>query len=158
MCDEIDASVNGRGYPRASSGMVRMCRRTSAAIKRVLVCVCAASVCGCATVAQVTNLSQSACAMEFREGISAILVEQGETKDSGEALGGRTLSVLTTGALGPRPFLVASPSGTDYEFFVEKKSDRCLLRLYGRQHGFVSYTNNLTYIATRPLTSCECAE
>ena len=41
---------------------------------------------------------------------------------------------------------------------IERKDDACLLRLYGRQKGFVSYTNNLTYIATRPLTACACAE
>jgi hypothetical protein len=41
---------------------------------------------------------------------------------------------------------------------VEKKKDACLLRLYGRQKGFVSYTNDLTYIATEPLAPCECEE
>ena len=60
--------------------------------------------------------------------------------------------------MGPRPFLVASPSGTDYAFFVERKDDACLLRLYGRQKGFVTYTNNLTYIATQPLAPCRCEE
>ncbi len=59
---------------------------------------------------------------------------------------------------GPRPFLVASPSGTDYTFFVQEKKPICLLRLYGRQKGFWSYTNNLTYIATRPLPNCACSE
>ena len=113
---------------------------------------------GCATVGQVTNLSQPACAAEFREAVSAVLSEQGENAETAGALAERTVSSLAAGALGPRPFLVSSSSGTDYEFFVQKKSDACLLRLYGRYHGFVSYTNNLTYIATRPLTRCECAE
>ena len=58
----------------------------------------------------------------------------------------------------PRPFLVASSSGTDYSFFVEKKKSGCILRLYGRQKGFVSYTNDLTYIDSRPLSGCACAE
>jgi hypothetical protein len=41
---------------------------------------------------------------------------------------------------------------------VERKDDACLLRLYGRQKGFVAYTNNLTYIATQPLAACRCEE
>jgi hypothetical protein len=113
---------------------------------------------GCATVAQVTNLSAEACADQMRVGLSEILVEQGEKPDAGDALARQTLSALTGSALGPRPFLIAAPSGTDYEFFVQKKRDACLLRMLGRRHGFVTYTNNLTYIATRPLERCECAE
>jgi hypothetical protein len=96
--------------------------------------------------------------VEFRQGLSAILSEQRESEEASGTLAERTVSSLADGALGPRPFLVSSPSGTDYEFFVQKKSDVCLLRLYGRYHGFVSYTNNLTYIGTRQLTRCECAE
>lgn len=37
-------------------------------------------------------------------------------------------------------------------FFVERKGEECLLRLYGRQKGFTRYTNNLTYIRTRDLS------
>ncbi len=113
---------------------------------------------GCATVGQVTNLSQPACADEFRQAMSAILAEQGEKAETGDALAESAVSSLAGGSLGPRPFFVASSSGVDYEFFVQKKKDACLLRLYGRSHGFVSYTNNLTYIATRLLARCECAE
>jgi len=112
----------------------------------------------CASVARVTNLSTAACAEQMQRGLSDILVEQGESAYAGESLAREARSTLADKAFGPRPFLVPAPSGTDYAFFVQKKSDVCLLRLYGRQHGFVSYTNNLTYIATRPLTSCECAE
>ena len=57
----------------------------------------------------------------------------------------------------PRPFVVSSPSGADYGFFVQQKSE-CLLRLFNRQQGFTRYTNNLTYIATRQLDGCQCAE
>ena len=112
----------------------------------------------CASVARVTNLSAAACAEQMQRGLSDILVEQGESVDAGESLARETRTALADKAFGPRPFLVPAPSGTDYAFFVQKKPDVCLLRLYGRQHGFVSYANNLTYIATRPLTSCECAE
>ena len=112
----------------------------------------------CANVARVTNLSTAACAEQMQGGLRDILVEQGESADAGDSLARETRRALADSALGPRPFLVAAPSGTDYIFFVQKKSEVCLLRLYGRRHGFVSYTNNLTYIATRPLASCECSE
>jgi len=121
----------------------------------LLITVCLAA---CATVASVTNLSTTACAAQMQRGLSEILVEQGESANASESMARQTLSTLSGNAHGPRPFLVAAPSGTDYEFFVQKKRETCLLRLYGRYHGFVSYTNNLTYIATRPLAGCECSE
>jgi hypothetical protein len=68
------------------------------------------------------------------------------------------VSTLTAYDLGPRPFAIAAPSGTDYRFFVQRKGEACVLNLYGRQKGFVSYTNNLTYIATQDLSDCTCAE
>lgn len=112
----------------------------------------------CANVARVTNLPSADCAAQMQRGLDEILVEQGESADAGESLTRQTLSALAGSTRGPRPFLVSAPSGTDYEFFVQKKREACLLRLYGRYHGFVAYTNNLTYIATRPLASCECSE
>jgi hypothetical protein len=113
---------------------------------------------GCTTVAQVSNLNESSCSASFESQLSSILTEQGETADAAAALAHHSYRILTTAQLGPRPFLVAAPSGTDYSFFVQKKSNRCLLRLYGRQKGFVSYTNDLTYISTRELSGCACQE
>ena len=113
---------------------------------------------GCATVAQVTSLSDQNCSYTFVDQMSSILVEQGEKQQVADKLAESTTTVLLTGALGPRPFLVASPSGADYRFFVEQKSSDCLLRLFSRQKGFTRYRNNLTYIATRSLTGCMCAE
>lgn len=112
----------------------------------------------CATVAQVTNLSATTCRTSVHRGLSEIFAEQGEDTDAAAALAQDTLVQLTRGRRGPRPFFVEAPSGTDYVFFVDKKTDGCVLRLYGRRHGFVSYTNNLTWIATRPLPGCECTE
>lgn len=117
-----------------------------------------ACLCACATVARVTNLSSATCAAQMRQGLGEILVEQGESAQAGEALAQDATAGLGQGTRGPRPFLIASPSGSDYVFFVDKKTDGCLLRLYGRRHGFVSYTNNLTWIATRRLPGCECSE
>ncbi len=113
---------------------------------------------GCATVAQVTSLSDQNCRHTFVDRMSSILVEEGEKQEIAERLAESTMNVLSTGSLGPRPFVVASPSGADYGFFVEQKSSDCLLRLFSRQKGFTRYGNNLTYIATRSLTGCMCAE
>ena len=112
----------------------------------------------CTTVAELSNLHEEQCGASLESSLTSILIEQGEKEDVAADLAHQTNIVLTTAGLGPRPFLAASPSGTDYEFFVQKKRDRCLLRLYGRHKGFVSYTNNLTYISTRELPGCTCRE
>jgi hypothetical protein len=126
--------------------------------EKVLVAVALLIVGGCTTVAQVTTLSDQNCRHTFVDQMSSILVEQGEKQEVAEKLAESTTTVLSTGSLGPRHFLVASPSGADYGFFVEQKSSDCLLRLFSRQKGFTRYRNNLTYIATRQLDGCMCAE
>ena len=128
------------------------------AIKKALAAVVILVVGGCTTVAQVTSLSDQNCRHTFVDRMSSILVEQGEKQEVADKLAESTVTVLLTGSLGPRPFLVASPSGADYGFFVEQKSSECLLRLFSRQKGFMRYRNNLTYIATGSLTGCMCAE
>ena len=128
------------------------------AAEKVLAAAAILVVGGCATVAQVTSLSDQNCRYTFVDQMSSILVEQGEKQEVADKLAESTTTVLLTGALGPRPFLVASPSGADYGLFVEQKSSDCLLRLFSRQKGFTRYRNNLTYIATRSLTGCMCAE
>ena len=124
----------------------------------VLLAVAAVFLGGCTTVAQVTNLTEAPCAASFEGRLSSILTEQREKPDIVETVAHRTYLMLTMANLGPRPFIVASPSGTDYTFFVQKKHGGCLLRLYGRSKGFMSYTNNLTYISTRELPDCACQE
>jgi hypothetical protein len=128
------------------------------AIEKALAAVVILIVGGCATVAQVTTLSDQNCRHTFVDRMSSILVEQGEKQEVAEKLAESTTTVLSIGSLGPRPFLVASSSGADYGFFVEQKSSDCLLRLFSRQKGFTRYRNNLTYIATRSLTGCMCSE
>lgn len=75
-----------------------------------------------------TSLSDQNCRYTFVDRMTSILVEQGEKQDVADKLAESTTTVLLTGSLGPRPFLVASPSRVDYSFFVEKKSSDCLLR------------------------------
>ena len=106
---------------------------------------------------QVTTLGDKACFEAFRGAIADILVEQKETARVAGQLANGAADAMKRGDYGPRPFLIASPSGADYYFFAENR-DGCLLRLYGKQKGFTSYTNNLSYIATRPLTACKCAD
>jgi hypothetical protein len=113
---------------------------------------------GCTTVAQVTTLDDPACKTTVREQMNSILLEEGEKSEIAERLAVNTTTVLAAGVLGPRPFGVSSPSGVDYSFFVQLKGSECRLLLYGRQKGFTRYTNNLTYIATRSLDGCQCAE
>jgi hypothetical protein len=113
---------------------------------------------GCASVSEIQNLSEESCRRTFREQLASILVGQREKPDVANRLAGFTEIALERGEHGPRPFLVSSPSGTDYSLFVQRKGSSCLLRLYGRQKGFVSYTNNLSYIATRPLAACACRD
>lgn len=111
---------------------------------------------GCVTVGQV-NLEEPACRNEFSQAIASVLRSQGETAETADRLADGAIRRITLANLGPRPFLIASPSGTDYAFFVQVKGPGCLLRLYGRQKGFWTYTNNLTYIETRQLQPCSCA-
>jgi hypothetical protein len=119
---------------------------------------CAAVLGGCTSVAQVTTLSEPSCGETVATALSRVLETQGESAPVAKQLAESTTLALRSGGWGPRPFLVASPSGVDYAFFVERDSSSCLLRLYGRQKGFVTYTNNLSYIATEPLAPCQCAE
>ena len=136
----------------------RMRNITCSATEKALAAVVILFIGGCATVAQVTSLSDQNCRHTFVDRMSSILVREGEKQEVAEKLAESTAIVLSTGWLGPRPFVVASPSGADYGFFVEQKSSECLLRLFSRQKGFTRYRNNLTYIATRPLTGCMCEE
>lgn len=113
---------------------------------------------GCATMAKVTNLSEESCRTSFTHHLSDILTREGEKPEAADTLARKTVSTLTTYDLGPRPFAIAAPSGTDYRFFIDRKGTDCVLTLFGRRKGFVSYTNNMTYIATEHLPDCTCAE
>jgi hypothetical protein len=115
-------------------------------------------VAGCTTVAQITTVSELACRQALDDGLVRIFESQGESAALARQLAASTASSLLSGNLGPRPFVVSSPAGVDYGLFIQLDGASCLLRLFGRQKGFVSYTNNLTYIATEPLGQCRCAE
>ncbi|MBX3237774.1 MAG: hypothetical protein KF814_16635 [Nitrospiraceae bacterium] len=113
---------------------------------------------GCTTVAQVTTLNEESCNHTMRDQLASILTEEGEKPEVADRLAVDTTTVLASGVLGPRPFGVSSSSGADYGFFVQQKGSDCFLRLFRKQKSFTRYTNNLTYIATRSLSGCSCAE
>jgi outer membrane murein-binding lipoprotein Lpp len=113
---------------------------------------------GCTAMAKVTNLSDDSCRASLTRQLSSILTAEGEHSTAADALATKTVSTLSTYDLGPRPFAIAAPSGTDYRLFARRTQSACLLTLPGRRKGFVSYTNNLTYIATQPLPGCTCVE
>ncbi|GKS56481.1 hypothetical protein YTPLAS18_00080 [Nitrospira sp.] len=122
-----------------------------------ILCAAAALV-GCTTMAAITNPREQPCRQNFAAALADILVAEGEETARAQQLMGKAGLLGSVFDYGPRPFSVSSQTGTDYSFFVEKKGDDCVLRLYGRQKGFTRYTNNLTYIESRNLTGCQCHE
>jgi len=114
----------------------------------------AAGLGGCATVAQV-DLEDPACSATFRAQLASILVQEGEKSEEAEEIAHRASVEVAFGDVGMRPFVVGSRT-TDYTFFVQRRKSGCALRLLSRQKGFTRYTNDITYIATRPLTGCRC--
>ena len=110
---------------------------------------------GCATVAEV-DLSDPACAETFRRQLASILVDQGEPPEDAEAIAHRAATDVAFGGVGVRPFMVGSRT-TDYTFLVDRRKTGCLLRLVSRERGLGRYTNDVTFIATRPLQGCRCS-
>lgn len=107
-------------------------------------------------VARLTNPAAPRCQASLRDAFELILVMQEEQPEVAEAMASSAVQAFTDVDLGPRPFKLSSPSGTDYAFFFDPEAGRCLLRLVGWQKAFVQYANNVTYVATRPLPGCRC--
>ncbi len=114
--------------------LFRLARRVYA-VRRLLAASLAVvlTVSGCASMTKVTNLSEESCRTSFTSQLSAILTAQGEKPGSSDALAHKTVATLTTYDLGPRPFAIAAPSGTDYRFFIDRKGTDCVLTLFGRR-------------------------
>ncbi len=143
-------------FVRLSLILARLIARV--AVSRSFLWIVVLTTAGCTTMAKVTNLVDESCRTSFVQQLSRILTNQGESSANSDALANKAVVTLTTYDLGPRPFAVAAPSGTDYRFFIDRKGTDCVLTLYGRRKGFVSYTNNLTYIATESLPGCACVD
>jgi hypothetical protein len=110
------------------------------------------------TVARVINPRNRRCQESMRKAFAVMLVGEGEPADAAEKLAAGAVQALGETDLGPRPFKLSAPSGVDYGFFFEREDDRCLLRLVAWQKGIVQYSNNVTFIATRPLPGCGCEQ
>lgn len=122
-----------------------------------LVCLAALIVsAACLTNAAIINLDDASCRSALARAISTILVGQKEPPEIADRLAADAVETMDPTEIRFRPLSVSSPSGTDYIFVVRLKSSGCLLRLYAREKGSWSYTNNLTYIATEPLPGCKC--
>jgi hypothetical protein len=79
----------------------------------------------CASVAQVTTLSDPACHQTLANALEKIMEAEGETAPVAAQLAASTATALQVGDLGPRPFLVAAPSGVDYSFFPPGRPTSC---------------------------------
>lgn len=129
---------------------------TAAALAAALFVV-AASCVGCShRFARPINAGAEKCQQSLREAFALILVAEEEKPEVAEAIGEAAARQLAEVDLGPRPFKLSSPSGFDYGFFFEDEGKRCLLHLVAWQKGVVQYSNNVTYIETRPLRGCRC--
>jgi hypothetical protein len=121
--------------------------------------VAMAALAGCSpTVAQLLNPGYPRCQESLRKAFEITLIGQGETDEVAQKVAADAVQALADVELGARPFKVSSPSGVDYGYFFEREDDRCLLRLVAWQKGFVQYSNNVTFIATRPLPGCGCKQ
>lgn len=112
---------------------------------------------GCATVGR-PDLSSQRCGDDLASQVADVLFTQGESRPISDDLANGLTVDLSTGALSPVSFFADSPSGCQYGFAIHHTSEGCVLRLYYRKRPGYEVTNNLTYIATRPLKECACAK
>jgi hypothetical protein len=126
--------------------------------RTTILVVAVALLAGCATMARVTNAESPICASSLRQSLSDVLENRGESTNDSVSLADQAVDSGLLTRIGPRAFVLEAPGGTDYVFFVQRKHDVCLLHLYGEHKGFVTYTNDLWYIATRELSGCECSD
>ena len=110
----------------------------------------------CLTNAFVTNLGDDSCRSTLVQAVAAILIGQHEPPDVAGQLAYDAVQRIAPNDPSQVRFAVSSPSGTDYGFVFRVKSGGCSLRLESRSRGRWTYENDLTYIATEPLTGCTC--
>jgi hypothetical protein len=129
---------------------------TSGRLARVLCAIAALlAVSGCASVGRL-DFTTHECAATFTRQLADILVSQHETERIAQELARDATLALISGEATTAQFFVFSPSGTDYAFFVQHRSSGCVLRLHARRTLHTELSNDLTYIASRPLTGCRC--
>ena len=110
---------------------------------------------GCVSIGRV-DVTTNECAATVTRQLADILVAEHEPERIAQELARDATLALLSGEATTAQFLVFSPSGTDYAFFVQHRSSGCVLRLHARRGLRYEVRNNLTYIASRPLTGCRC--
>lgn len=111
----------------------------------------------CVSVGRITTLGEQPCAEGFQEQLAAIMTEEGENPTAAQKIAAAATLGLQAYPIGKRTFLVQG-ADTDYFFFLQNDDGICLLRLFSKQSGFIVYTNNLTYIATKKIQRCRCED
>jgi hypothetical protein len=101
------------------------------AAMRVLAALGLLTLAGCTTVARVTRIEDPGCRTSLESAFRSILEEEDEKPDVAAALAAQATDRLAAVDIGPRPFVVSSPSGVDFAFFFEKEEAACLLHLLG---------------------------
>lgn len=130
-------------------------RARKAATARSLLFAAALAASGCVTLGRI-DVENQPCAEQLGSRIAEILVEEGEAPPIADEVAARTLDAIAAGDENPADFGVWSPSGGTYAFIVQRKEKTCLLRLYYKRKRHVEITNNMWFIATRPLPRCAC--
>lgn len=97
-----------------------------------------------------------ACAVQLEKQLAAILIDQGETLETGTKLANETVETLSRGEGDSKSFSVSDFAGPRYSLELARKRSGCVLRLWKREKHNSSYTNRLWYIAKRPLPDCAC--
>jgi tetratricopeptide (TPR) repeat protein len=114
---------------------------------------------GCHQMVGISNLDQATCAKNFQDRLKRVLVRFGEKPEVAERLARSEYNWLLSSNLQARPFLVQSPSGNDYTFFISKEKNYCKMHLVEKSRGFTSLSSNIPpYLASRKLVDCSCEE
>lgn len=132
-------------------------RRTVRALAALLSVTLSAGACS-PNVARLLNPEYPRCQRSLREALAITLVGQGETDEVAEKLADDTVQALAAVDLGAKPFKVTSPSGVQYGYLFEREDDRCLLRMVAWQLATVQVSDNVRYLASRPLPGCGCRQ
>jgi hypothetical protein len=100
------------------------------------------------------DLRDPACAAELEEQTKAVLVDQGEDPEVAAGCSKDAIGTLRAGP-GSREFFISTP-GAAYGFDIARKDPGCVLRLYYRRRPHSQVTDNIFYLAKRPLPGCVC--
>jgi hypothetical protein len=125
-------------------------------VPAILVIAALAGGCTGSSASRLTNPAAAKCQASLRDAFAVMLVGQQEKPEVAEAVAAAGAQAIADVELGPTPFKLSSPSGLDYGFYIDDEMGRCLVRLVAIQGGRLQVSDNVTFIATRPLPGCSC--